>query len=354
MKTSLFKMPIIVALGLLFTCSSLHAQSFGGINLGNLGNLNNIINTNLDSINAIKNQFADFKNLTNTLSASLSNTLADSTFITKSQLDGIQSQLSGITNNQDSILKLIADSTQISVDSLNTLKNTFTNLQGKQDSLIGLVIAQTGLDTNQFIQLSQNLQSLQNNQDSIIKLIANSTGISADSILIMQKNLDQLTLKQDSITKIITTSTGLNMDSLYTLQANLLAIQNQTDSLSAAFLKSMSNINNLNQKTMDDAKTQLNLLQQELSGALNNVNTSVDNNSLVMVNFSIFPNPCKNYFQITSPFNLLSVQLFNLSGQQIASFAPQYQYDLSLIATGVYIIHVALEHTTIIQKLIIE
>ncbi|MEY3416292.1 MAG: hypothetical protein RL711_1070 [Bacteroidota bacterium] len=354
MKTSLFKMPIIVALGLLFTCSSIHAQNFGGINLGSLGNLNNIVNINLDSINAVKNQFIDFKYLTNTLSASLSNTLADSTFITKKQLDGIQSQLSSITNNQDSILKLIADSTKISVDSLNTLKNNFTTLQGKQDSLIGLVIAQTGLGSNQFIQLSQNLQSFQNNQDSIIKLIADSTQISADSLLVLKNNLNQLSLKQDSITKIITTSTGLNLDSLYALQTNLLALQQQTDSLSTAFLTTVSNINNLNQKTIDDAKSQLNLLQQELSGAINNVNTSVDNNSLVLVSFSVFPNPCKNYFQINSPFNLLSVQLFNLSGQQIASFAPQNQYDLSSNAAGVYIIHVALEHTTIIQKLIIE
>jgi hypothetical protein len=354
MKTFFLKTPILIALGLLFVCSSIRAQNFGGINLGNLGNLNNIGNISIDSINAIKTKFTDFQNVTQALSASLSNTLADSTFITKNQLDGIQSQLTNLASNQDSLLKLISDATFISADSLNSLKNTVNSLQGKQDSIIGVVIAKTGLETTQFMQLSQNLQSFKNNQDSIVKLIADSTQISADSLLALKNNLNQLSLKQDSITKIITSNTGLNLDSLNVLQANLLAIQHKTDSLSNAFLNTISNVNNLNQKTINDAKTQLDLLQQELSGALNNVNTSVGQTNLALVQFRVFPNPCQHYIQITSPFNLISVKLFNLSGQQIAGFSPQSEYDLSAIAAGLYIIQIALVNTTITQKLTIE
>ena len=313
----------------------------------------NFGNVNLDSVNALKDQFIDFKNITNALSNQVSQTLADSNFITKTQLDSLQNQISFIQSHQDSIVKLIADSTKITADSLNALKNQASTLLGKQDSLVNILVSNTGLNADSLKQLTQTINDFQANQDSLVKLIADSTNISSDSLIALKNQLDNLQQQQDSITNIIIANNDLNKDSLLALSDQLAIIQHKNDSIANVFLNNISNFNTFNQDTLDKAKSQLDLLQKQLNEAINVViNTGIQESSVAT--FSIYPIPCHDYLTISSSEIIKTVSIYNLNGNLSATFGTLNTYNLSAIAAGVYVIKIEFNNSTATQKLIID
>ncbi|EPR73201.1 Pectate lyase [Winogradskyella psychrotolerans RS-3] len=54
----------------------------------------------------------------------------------------------------------------------------------------------------------------------------------------------------------------------------------------------------------------------------------------------IYPNPAKNSFQIDSNNSIDSVQLYSITGQLLKTFKQEANYDISDLATGVYIANI--------------
>lgn len=56
--------------------------------------------------------------------------------------------------------------------------------------------------------------------------------------------------------------------------------------------------------------------------------------------FTIYPNPTTNSFQLSSNKNVERVQLYNITGRLLKTFNATTNYDISDLATGIYIINI--------------
>ncbi|MEH1006466.1 T9SS type A sorting domain-containing protein [Winogradskyella sp. ECml5-4] len=54
----------------------------------------------------------------------------------------------------------------------------------------------------------------------------------------------------------------------------------------------------------------------------------------------LYPNPAKNSFQIDSNNNIERVELYNITGQLLKTFKEEANYDISDLATGIYIANI--------------
>ncbi len=92
-----------------------------------------------------------------------------------------------------------------------------------------------------------------------------------------------------------------------------------------------------------------------------------ENININNINFSVFPNPCKEYFNLSYNLfekSIINISLFNLQGEKITTFANSdqlegeysYQYNISdlKLSKGVYYIRVTAKNKTYIKKLIIN
>jgi len=59
----------------------------------------------------------------------------------------------------------------------------------------------------------------------------------------------------------------------------------------------------------------------------------------------LFPNPSNDYFEIQSTANLQKVAIYSLQGQLVKSFDKQQRYDVSDLASGVYVVNISGEGT---------
>ena len=56
--------------------------------------------------------------------------------------------------------------------------------------------------------------------------------------------------------------------------------------------------------------------------------------------FSIYPNPVKNSFKIDTNSSIETVEVYNITGRLIKTFTPENTYDISDLATGIYIANI--------------
>ncbi|MBF8148754.1 T9SS type A sorting domain-containing protein [Winogradskyella sp. F6397] len=67
---------------------------------------------------------------------------------------------------------------------------------------------------------------------------------------------------------------------------------------------------------------------------------SVDNFEIQETTVNVFPNPAKNSFQIDSNNSIERVELYNITGQLLKTYSEEANYDISDLATGIYIANI--------------
>ncbi|MBU2939819.1 T9SS type A sorting domain-containing protein [Lacinutrix sp. C3R15] len=67
---------------------------------------------------------------------------------------------------------------------------------------------------------------------------------------------------------------------------------------------------------------------------------STNNIDVQATNITAYPNPVTNSFQINSNKNIESVKLYNITGRLLKTFNEETSYDISDLATGVYVANV--------------
>lgn len=78
----------------------------------------------------------------------------------------------------------------------------------------------------------------------------------------------------------------------------------------------------------------------------------VDNINRIV--FSIYPNPAKNSFSITSTSTIETVSIYDVFGKLIKSFVAQNEYEVSGLSKGLYLIIIHNKMGSSVEKLIIE
>ncbi|MCF8274764.1 MAG: T9SS type A sorting domain-containing protein [Flavobacteriaceae bacterium] len=81
---------------------------------------------------------------------------------------------------------------------------------------------------------------------------------------------------------------------------------------------------------------------------------SINNNQLNGKQVSLYPNPTQNYFQIETTETLSKVEIYSLHGQLVKSFAPQNQYDISDLSSGMYFVNIHANGNSVSKRLIKE
>lgn len=66
-------------------------------------------------------------------------------------------------------------------------------------------------------------------------------------------------------------------------------------------------------------------------------------NEFELDKFSVYPNPVSNAFKIEANSSIESVELYNITGRLIKTFTTETSYDISDLATGVYIANIKIQ-----------
>lgn len=69
---------------------------------------------------------------------------------------------------------------------------------------------------------------------------------------------------------------------------------------------------------------------------------------------TLYPNPSKNYFELSSEVAIEKVEVYSLMGQIVKSFETQTQYDITDLSKGVYLVKVNTTEGSLSKSLIIE
>lgn len=83
-------------------------------------------------------------------------------------------------------------------------------------------------------------------------------------------------------------------------------------------------------------------------------NLSIDDVNILENQIALFPNPTNNYFEVESKEAFTKVELFTLQGQSVKSFAPQNQYDISDLSSGIYFVKIKANNAEITKRIIKE
>ena len=67
----------------------------------------------------------------------------------------------------------------------------------------------------------------------------------------------------------------------------------------------------------------------------------VDDVSAKTIETRIFPNPVNNSFQINSNRSIESVALYNITGRLVKTFSDETNYEISDLASGIYLARVS-------------
>lgn len=127
------------------------------------------------------------------------------------------------------------------------------------------------------------------------------------------------------ITSIVSTSVGVNPNSGLFLYANELYFGFSPSSTSGVMLYAYKD------PTLATESFQL-------------------NDSKIM----IYPNPTKNYFELTAEVVIEKVEMYSLQGQLVKTFKYQNLFDISDVAKGVYVLKIVTDKGIQNKKLIIE
>ena len=69
-------------------------------------------------------------------------------------------------------------------------------------------------------------------------------------------------------------------------------------------------------------------------------------------NFSVYPNPTKNQFQLSTEISIDKVEVLNLQGQVIKTFESQDSYNVNDLSAGIYLVMIHSEEGKGIKKII--
>lgn len=78
----------------------------------------------------------------------------------------------------------------------------------------------------------------------------------------------------------------------------------------------------------------------------------VEDLNLLDTSIVLFPNPANTYFEIESKVTLEKVEVYSLQGQSVKSFAPQNQYDISNLASGIYFVKMQANNSKLTKRII--
>lgn len=81
---------------------------------------------------------------------------------------------------------------------------------------------------------------------------------------------------------------------------------------------------------------------------------AINNFQLNDSNISLYPNPSKNYFELSSELTIEKVEVYSLQGQLVKSFEFQNQYDIANLSKGIYLVKVNTTEGSLSKSLIIE
>jgi hypothetical protein len=70
---------------------------------------------------------------------------------------------------------------------------------------------------------------------------------------------------------------------------------------------------------------------------LENATLAINSNELVASNLSIFPNPVTEGFEISATQNIKNVQIYSINGRLLKTLTPTAKYDISDLASGLYL-----------------
>lgn len=69
---------------------------------------------------------------------------------------------------------------------------------------------------------------------------------------------------------------------------------------------------------------------------------------------SIYPNPAKEYFEISNDVEVNSVEVYSIQGQLLKTYASQSYYDVSELTSGMYLIKIKTAQSVISKTLLVE
>lgn len=75
------------------------------------------------------------------------------------------------------------------------------------------------------------------------------------------------------------------------------------------------------------------------------------------ITFSVYPNPAKDFFTVTSDENIHSINVFNLSGQKLFTQTvnnTSQTFSTSNLSTGLYLIEITTENAKSVQKIMVN
>ena len=98
-----------------------------------------------------------------------------------------------------------------------------------------------------------------------------------------------------------------------------------------------------------DAGTVGKELYAYMDPALSTNSFSLDKNAI-----SLYPNPSKNYFELSGDASIQKVEVYSIQGQLVKSFKNENQYAISDLAKGIYIVKINATEGTLNKTLIVE
>jgi len=126
-------------------------------------------------------------------------------------------------------------------------------------------------------------------------------------------------------------SAATNLDAFETFN-NLTFSQNVT--ITSVPTTITLDVNNIITDAATDAKFRF------YSVTFTNETLGIDDFETQETSVKVFPNPTKNSFQIDSNNSIDSVELYNITGQLLKTFSEEANYDISDLATGIYIANI--------------
>lgn len=83
-----------------------------------------------------------------------------------------------------------------------------------------------------------------------------------------------------------------------------------------------------------------------------NLTSILSSNEFVFNNFSLYPNPIQNEFQLDINFLVDKVEIVTLQGQVIKTFGNQESYDISDLSSGMYVLSIHSNEGNSVKKII--
>jgi len=72
------------------------------------------------------------------------------------------------------------------------------------------------------------------------------------------------------------------------------------------------------------------------------------------IDFTVYPNPVKSSFKITTEAAILKVRIYNVLGKELAVFDKQALYTVADLKKGIYLLHLETKSGVAVRKLIIK